>query len=425
MSLQTINGKQIRAGVIQDKHISGKLTEKVLDIKWNDPQHAADILRNKVIVDYVQHVDPMEVMAGDSSTIVILSLSDSERVTPGVILNEPLRIRDINGEPIVSDGKEVICKLVNNEGQTGSGADAFRYLVRFTNHKGEEYIFESDTWIQFLYPIKTNLWDVMENFASNERFIDGGVDIRTKLDILQLAADVYGEEYEFNADGIGTQSETLSAILQRYAHGSTDETSEITSTAIIDEVYEARKEYSSLSERLENESNKGSKDLDDYKAKLASNKSKDGTFIIGHNNDKGIFGSDNLQSIIDEIGVLIEDANGDKNNLAERLAVSLKANGVLKDNEKIHTHGKFVVAIDSETSIISFENYNDVNSDNLSLIHGIDDVDVYCNGNLQAENIHYSVTKNEANVITGIDLTPSVIVDGDIITLKWTIYNKN
>lgn len=422
MSLQTLNGKQIRNNVIEDRHIKTKLSESVLDIKWADAGHAADILKNKPIIDYVQFIDLVSVTGGASSVEVLLGLDVSTTAIPGVILNMPLRMRDENGDPLRFDGKEITGKITATSGVKADGK--FGYTISFVDHLGSPFVFTQTTKIEFLYPIKTTLWDAAENFASNERFVDSAVDIRTRLDMIQIIKDVFGDGYNFNANGNATLGETVSAMLERLTHGSTGDTKAISGTNIIDEVYDAREGHASLSDRLDKDRSDGSQALADYKAKLLSTIVGDGTALIGHNNDNGLFLSSSLVEILNEIGGLIKDAEGDKSSITERLNVSLRPNGVLKDNEKIHVHGTFAKAITMDTPSIVFANETGTKLENLQLKYGIDEIEVYYNGNLQAETFHYAVTKDVSDKITGIDFTPEKMSDGDVVIIKWTEYNK-
>ena len=302
MAFQTINGKQIREHVLEDKHIKSKLSESVLDIKWDAKSHSADILRNKTIIDYVQSVDKMVLSVGTDSVQIRLSLDKAPDAMPGVMLDTPFRFRDKNGDPLRHDGKELIGKIVSADGEdTSQSPSLFMYTVQFFDHSGQPFTFQSETEIEFLYPIKTNLWDAAEDFASNERFVDGAVDIRTRLDLLQLAKDLYGENYVYNANGRAT------------------------------------------------------------------------------------------------LPVL---------------------------NEKVHVHGKQAIPISQEASTIEFATLTGTELESIELIDGIDDIEVYYNGNLQAETYHYQLIKDHSNKVTGIDFTPDRVMDGDLVIVKWTLYNK-
>lgn len=429
MSLQTLNGKQIRNNSLEDRHVKTKFSESVLDIKWADAGHAADILKNKTIIDYVQYTKLVPITNGVSEVTVNLALDTSDVAVPGVMLNTPIRFRDENGDPVrCADGKEVIAKITGKVA-VESGRDVAKeaapgidYKITFTTQTGDPFLFPASTKIDFLYPIKTTLWDAAETFASNERFIDGAVDIRTRLDIIQLAKDIYGAGYQFNADGNSTVSETLQAMLERLTHGSLAETTAISGTNIIDEVFTARDGYESLDARLDAEKINGEQSLQDFKDALASEATGKGTALIGHEDPNALYQSKRLDAILEEIGSLIKDAEGSKTSITARLAESLRESGVLKDNEKIHVHGKHAMAITTEASTIMFADHAALSS--VALTYDIDDLEVYYNGNLQAEKFHYTVIKGADDIINGIDLSPDTMIDGDIVILKWTIYNK-
>lgn len=245
MAIQTINGRQIRLGSITDDHISNKLSESVLDINWSSSAHAESILSNKTIMDFVQLDSDVTVSSGSNSTVVTLSM-DVEADGKGVILNSGLRFRDDKGSALIgSDNKELVAKLVEKVG--GDAVGGYNYKLDFFLSDGiTPFTFASEKVIQIAYPIRTNLWEAAENFAANERFIDGASDIRSRLNIKQLAKDIFGT-YEFNSDGNQSKPKTVQELIDE----STKSTDGITtSTEAIDELVTARGAAGTLNERL-------------------------------------------------------------------------------------------------------------------------------------------------------------------------------
>lgn len=236
MSLQTLSGKQIRAKSITDLHIASKLSESVLDIRWEDPAHAQAILKNKSITDYIQFGSALEVLQGESEKTIQFALDVSTVTVPGVIVGEPLRFRTDSGDILSHDGKEV--KAIIKEKVSGS-AGAFDYKIAFYQADGlTPYVFEEALRIEFLYPVKTTLWDAVENFASNERFVDGAIDIATKMKVEQLVADIFGEGYDFTGNGSASLGETIVAMFNRLTQGTVNQ--DVEAPEIIDEVVAAR-----------------------------------------------------------------------------------------------------------------------------------------------------------------------------------------
>lgn len=259
MSLQTLSGKQIREHSILDSHISSKLSEAVLDIKWEDPAHAESILKNKSITDYVQFGTKLSAEIGQSEKTLEFSLDVSTVTVPGVIVGEPLRFRTESGDILSHDGKEV--KAIIKEKVSGSDG-AFQYKIAFYQADGfTPYVFEEALNIEFLYPVKTTLWDAVENFASNERFVDGAIDIATKMKVKQIVADIFGGDYAFTGNGSAHLEETITDMINRLTQGTVNEGVE--APEIIDEVVAARGGKASISERFE-EVEKHSKDINNH-----------------------------------------------------------------------------------------------------------------------------------------------------------------
>ena len=99
-----------------------------------------------------------------------------------------------------------------------------------------------------------------------------------------------------------------------------------------------------------------------------------------------------------------------------RMDRSLNENGTLKAGKQIHDHFKFVYqAVGGETSVSLPEDK--------FFQEGDMTLDVFVNGLLQAEGLHYSEIVNAEGKGTGIDFAPEVLVAGDIIIMKYQINN--
>lgn len=430
MAFQQINGKQIREGSLQDSHVNGKFSESVLDIKWDSADHAQSLLKNKIIVDYVQLTTPVSFEDATSEATVNLTLDENSLgALPGVILGQPIRFRTTDGDPLIDPNhKEVVGKITKKVGPGSPGG--YDYTVELFENDGiTPYTVTAKTTVEILYAIKTTLWDASENFASNERFIDGAVDIRSKLDLTQMAKDVFGTSYTFNENGDATLPMNLVEQLAKKTTGSTLSTNSITATEIIDEVYNARGGKLDLATRLTDLANTASTAVTALKNDLASVANGKGATLVGVEDAAGNFTSDNVEGVLKELsttdqGIMAEinDARGTKATLAERLDVSLSDEGVLVDN-RLHVHGSYAFVLSDDSSTIDFDSLVSEKINSTMLVEGTDEVEVYINGNLQAETFHY-VLKSELGKITGVDFTPEVIkATTDVVILKWVKYS--
>lgn len=430
MAFQQINGKQIRSGSIDDSHIKGKLSENVLDINWESASHTQSLLKNKVILDYIQLVTPVTFADGTSSSTVNLTLDDNASgALPGVVVGETIRFRTTDGDPLIGpDKKEVVGKIT---AQVGPGSlTGFDYTVALFNSDGATpYKVPQTLTVEILYAVRTTLWDAAENFASNERFIDGAVDIRSKLDITQLAKDVFGDSYVFNENGDATQPVNLVDVVTSKTTGSTINTKSITATEIIDEVYTARGGKVDLATRLTEMANASSTAVTTLTKDLASVDNGKGASLIGVEDAKNNFTSANVEGVLGELASAdkeivdeLSDARGNKATLAERLSVSIDDDGKLVDS-RLHVHGSHAFVLSVASSTIDFDSLSTPKITSSMLVDGVDTIEVYVNGSLQAETFHY-VTKVLDGKITGVDFTPEVIqATTDVVILKWAKYS--
>ena len=419
---QTINGKQLRAGSIEDSHIKTKLSESVLDIKWSDASHAQSILRNKTIIDFIQLGNTLSVTTGATSLNITLALDTEDLAIPGVILNKAVNFRTSLGDPFEDpNGLEVIAKITSKIGAHAGGG--FDYVMSFFNNDGvTPFAFPADATLDLLYPVKSNLWDATENFAANERFVDGAVDIRTKLNIEQLAKDIYGDTYVFTADGVASQAKTLATILAERTTGSTVDTQSITATNIIDEVFEARGGKTSLLSRLNDMSQAAANGDTAIRNDFASVATGKGASLVGVEDAGSLFSGDTAEEVLQEIGTEIKNARGSKASVDERLDVVMNEDGTLKEGVKIHVHGTYACALSADSTDIIFDSLSTVKLTGNMLKDGIDEIEVYINGSLQAETFHYTVHVT-GGFITGVSFAPEVVTTTDVVILKWTKYN--
>lgn len=250
MAFNKARGSQIQAGAITNAHIAdgAAIAESKLSIDW--AARTQQILASRTVIDFVQ-VNGKAVPAGSGSITVTANISapvaDSDDDRGAVVQNGKnlVIIRDsVTGEPLRgSANKEVYGKL------THDGTD---YILTFyTKDAGGAEIAHTiadATTIDFQFPQRFDLFTVSETFAANEKFVDGAADVSTRLDIEQIAKDVFGGLYSLDKDGQANRAKALAQEL-------VDETSGVVNTDVrakdvIDEVVTARGGQASLGDRL-------------------------------------------------------------------------------------------------------------------------------------------------------------------------------
>ncbi len=210
MSFNSIRGSQIREGVITNEHISEDtlIHESKLGIDWQ--ARIAEIFESKLLIDFVQVNG--KAVASSSSSIDVTDQISAEPATEdfhkGAVVQEEKNkviIRDsMTGDPIISNGKEVYGRLTHEDGV---------YTIYFfskDNAGGDEpFTFDEASVIDFQFPQRFDLNTISENFASNEKFVDGASDISARLDLIQIIRDAFGTDYVLNQDGSSTKAKSL------------------------------------------------------------------------------------------------------------------------------------------------------------------------------------------------------------------------
>lgn len=137
---------------------------------------------------------------------------------------------------------------------------------------------------------------------------------------------------------------------------------------------------------------------------------------------------------VSAVETTLSNAKGSKGSIDERLDVSIKEDGILVDDAKIHTHGKVSFKVPTEkngTSLFAFSEITECSSvpqlyTNAASGYVRDELEVYLNGMLQVEGatMNYIETVTN-NIVTGVDFGGvQLTANDDIITLKWTKYNR-
>ena len=222
MAFNKAGSKQIQDGAILSQHIGSKVVTDAhladgavkdihIDIDW--ASKASAILATKKVVDYVQ-ISPVSSATGETSVNVAGSIALPEAATNddlGVIVSAP------NNKVVLlekNDGSKLL-----TDGATGNvifGRMTTGFAVQFytlVNGVETAYTFGADTEYQLQYPARFTLDTVSEMFASNEKFVDGAIDVTTRLDVAQVVADVFGDTYVLNKDGQGTAGQTIVELI--------------------------------------------------------------------------------------------------------------------------------------------------------------------------------------------------------------------
>ena len=128
-----------------------------------------------------------------------------------------------------------------------------------------------------------------------------------------------------------------------------------------------------------------------------------------------------VEKLIDIESKEIYTARGVKAALNERISVSLNPDGTLIEANKLHQHIKFTTQITSPISFIGIPTgyYFAPNTGGYNVM--TNPLQVYVNGILQANGIHFLEIVDSEEPLKGIaiDFSPSELVIGDTVTLEW------
>lgn len=424
--LNQANARQIKAGAIDNTHLSATaaIDETKLNIDW--AARTTEILASRTVVDFVQ-LNGVSV-GNEVKTVTLTGVTAPAAATAdarGIVVQAPANrviLRDAStGEPLVgSTGKEVYARITKP-------AQDFILSFYTKNADGTEvdHTTTSGVTIDLQYPQRFDLSTVSETFASNEKFVDGGANVSERLDIAQIAKDVFGGTYTLDKDGqannaksIVTQlSETVTALqnADTTLDGKID--SEITArvsavsgvdgrtTQLETEVHNAR--GASLNLKAELTRIEG----------LAGGASTSNQEVIDARNGKATL-NDELTAIRQSVSTEVTNRTNDDKTINDN-ATAL-AGRVTTVEGKVHGHfaeDKQVLTGDPliSTSAYTLQSANKFVAGNKSL-------QVFINGFLQMVGVHY--TEVEAGGAgtggTGVNFAPTLIEQNDIIQLRWS-----
>ena len=207
---KSVHTQHLADGAVQASHLSAaSINNNHLSVDW--ALLAPTILGTKLVIDYVQP-DSVAVTSGTVAlnvTDLISGLPAADATSRGVIVTPPhnkviVRQFENTEKPINDiDGEEVKGRLVHD------GSD---YSIEFYTVVGgveTPYAFIEDDVLVFQYPQRFDLSTVPDTFGVNEKFVDNAIDVTSHFNITQLAADVFGDSYTLNKDGVPTVTVSL------------------------------------------------------------------------------------------------------------------------------------------------------------------------------------------------------------------------
>lgn len=220
MVFNKINSEQIQDTSIFSRHLAEKVVtsihladksvgEAALDIDWT--AKASEILATKKVIDFVQ--GPGGTIAAGSSSITGISLSlPAARAADelGVVVEG-----DSNKAILLSkDGSKLLTDEEGNVifGSISESGGVFTINLKVVGSTGAAVSFVATKAIEYQlqYAARFTLDTVSEMFAANEKFVDGAIDVATRLNVEQIAKDLFGASYTLNKDGLAVMTKTIS-----------------------------------------------------------------------------------------------------------------------------------------------------------------------------------------------------------------------
>lgn len=366
-----VDGTHLKDAAIESKHLAaGSVTDEHLAIDWG--AKASTILQSKLVVDYVQ-TQAVTVNASATSivaTSAITATVATDAIAKGVVVESGknsviIRTATDVTEPFRdTDGEEVKGRV------THDGTD---FTVSFHTVKaGVEVPFEfaEEVSIVFQYPQRFDFESVSEMFGANEKFVDYGVDTSTRFDINQLVADVFGDTYDLNGDGLAVNAGVTLA-------GRIDE--------IEDSIFALEASVS------------------------------DTTTAAGSALEKSTALEKSLDTLTEDVTAHAIEIGAVKTNVEElqELVESLE-NKPDTQLPGIQRYDKAIIAADLEASEVVFIIDASVGKEPVS-----GDFDVYLNGMLQMAGLHYAESRLVEEKVMEITFAPESLVENDVVQVRW------
>lgn len=473
MAYNKIRGSQLQPKIIEAKHLADNflLPEGSVSIDW--AAHSDEILAKKLVVDFVQ-VNGKAVEAAATNLIVTGDISApvaNDSTTKGAVVQDgknKVILRDaVTGDPLISpDGTEVYGKLTND------GTDyKVSFFAKDSTGTEQAFTFADAATIDFQFPQRFDFLSVAENFASNEKFVDGASDVSARLDLRQIALDVFGSGYAYDQDGSGNRAKTLIQELSEATHGVTN--TAVKAGDVIDELVDARGTHATVKERFAtNETNISAQTqaLQDIKADLASVVTGKGASLVGVEDAGGVFTATTVEGVLAEIEgrlATVENTGGEE-VIAARSSMAKSTDGTnpkefasldarfeeLEEDVKADT--KALVdyktandarveaieddAADLETRITGLEGKNHghfaedkqilagdpligsstYNMQTGTFVAGDKSLSVYVNGMLQMVGVHYVENTDANGNGISVSFAPMLLEEQDVIQFRWS-----
>ena len=136
-----------------------------------------------------------------------------------------------------------------------------------------------------------------------------------------------------------------------------------------------------------------------------------------------------IETVVDAKAQEITTARGTKTDLAGRLSVSMRADGFLVEDHKLHIHKKYTYTVASNTKVVNLpagEMFN-INNPTGNGVVLLDCVNVYVNGILQSNGINFTEIADSVQTTKGIgiDFGTEELPAGDTVVIEWIVNNAN
>lgn len=435
MAISRIRGEQIKNLALTNEHIAGNaaIEESKLAVDWDG--HYQSALQTKKVADYIQVIgtDVAGVANLDVSAVIPATVPNvlSDPLSgEGVIVDAPKNktiLRDaVTGDPILDENDQEVYGRVTFE----NGVFVLKFYA--PDGAGEKtFTMPAGQKIDWQYLKRFNLQTVSEMFAANEKFAEGTADATAHLNINQLAQDLYGAGFSLDRDGNGNLPK---AIVQQMAEeieariaadkairddlasteagkgagaiGVQDAAGNFTGAtveAVLAEIHEA----------LDNLSNGGSTTQTEVDAARVSTLTGSHATLV-----------ERLEADAAELVKQVADektrAEGAETALSTRIDRAHNVDGTLKAGKDIHRHFKaYFQAIGGEATV----EIADFNVNGLPAYQvGDQSLDVYVNGLLQNEGLHYAEVAGGLTIDFGMG-DGTTLIAGDVITIKYHVNN--
>lgn len=331
----------------------------------------------------------------------------------------------------------------------------------------------ASTTIDWQYVKRFNLDAVSESFAMNEKFVDGVADATSSLNILQLAKDIYGNAFTLDRDG---NSNLETSIAQQIANeisarqqadttirddfsstsdptkgatlvGVYDIDNKLVATTVNGALIELADSISGLNTNLAEDIADVQTNLTNFQNDLNSDEAGKGASLVKVEDNSVLNGTtvqdvlENIEGRVDDVeselsATLTRDANTTNSvfttatyaSLEARLEsiestvdakykefVDVNADGRLDDLEASkHDHFKGLYQASGYVSSVSISSFGG-SLPNYTVANN--SLDVYVNGLLQNEGLHYGEVAGGASINFDPTNDGTTLSPGDIVTI--------